>query len=120
MDETINTGGVTNDDRAAYAALALDAYCWVTRLGLGSTELNLLVEEDQALVLQDILCDLQHFACSRRFDFEELLASASYNFKAEVAEAELNAAASSSLSEPEPKHLSPGFGDRHPGAQRDR
>jgi len=66
---------VTNNDRAAWAQVAIDAYQDATGT-------------DDESALGDLLCDLRHWAKRADYDFDEYSARGLMHFEAEVEEEE--------------------------------
>ena len=72
----------TNEDRAAFARLAVDAYYLRTRHEVGPEEDVEAWEE----VASDLLCDLHHLADRHGVDWDAVVRRASGHYEAEIIE----------------------------------
>lgn len=75
---------ITNEDRAGFADVAVDAYHLRTRHVVGP---DINDPEEWEEVMSDLLCDLRHLADVRGLDWNVLLARGVSHYMAEIDEA---------------------------------
>jgi hypothetical protein len=68
---------ITNEDRASWARIALDAF--IARLNMG--------DEQTEDCVSDLLCDMMHLCDTDGVDWDECLRRALNNYRAEVRDA---------------------------------